>query len=100
MQWARTGSYTLIRTRSANIRVWWVGYQLPPSVFVGNIVSFIGRFSTYNEGKMFRVVDALPFDGNFQEISRPIVKYLIQFCDDPRDWLEKEALDRLNPVDI
>lgn len=82
------------------MRVWWIGGMLPPSVYIGNVVSFVGRFSTFNEGKLFRVVDAIPFEGNHKEITNPIVRYLVQFCEDPRDWLEKEALERVNPVDI
>ena len=53
---------------------------------------------TYNEGKEFFVVDALPFERNFKQVIRPMHKYMIAQCDDPRDWLEGKVLDRLRLV--
>ena len=69
--------------------------MLPPSIFVGNKVNFIGRFTTLNEGRLFMVRDAIPFNGKYQDIVRPVMKFVHEFCEDPRDWLEGEALDRL-----
>ena len=69
--------------------------MLPPSVYVGNLVNFIGRFVTYNEGKEFFVVDALPFSAKYQDVMRPVQKHIFSHCEDPRDWLEGLALDRL-----
>ena len=73
--------------------------MLPPSVYVGNMVNFVGRFMTLNEGKSFWVLDALPFNGKYQDVVRPGHKYILAHCDDPRDWLEKRALDRLRLED-
>ena len=70
--------------------------MIPPSVFVGNLVNFVGRFMTYNEGKSFWVVDALPFEGVYRQIVGPAHNHILGFCDDPRDWLEKEAMEHLH----
>jgi len=74
--------------------------MLPPSVFVGNIVNFIGRFVTYNEGRDFFVVDALPFKAKFQDVVRPVQNHILSQCEDPREWLEGIALDRLLIKDV
>lgn len=100
MQWSKEGTFSLIATRSSNIRVYWAGAVLPPSVFVGNKVNFIGRFVTWNEGKLFRVQDAMVFTGRYQDIIRPITKFVYESCEDPREWAEQAALDRLMIVDV
>ena len=100
VQWSKESTFSLIATRSANIRVYWAGRVLPPSVFVGNKVNFIGRFVTWNEGKLFRVQDAIVFTGKYQDIVRPVMKFVYESAEDPREWAEKEALDRLLIQDV
>lgn len=100
IQWYKKDAYTLVKTKSAEVRVLWAGKMLPPSVYVGKTVHFIGRFQTFQDGKVFRVVDALPLDGNYREIMRPVIPYFYHFAQDPRDWAEQESLDRLLIMDV
>jgi len=74
--------------------------MFPPSVFVGKHVNFMGRFQTYNAGSQFRVVDALPLVGEYRKTMRPVLEYLYANAEDPRDWLESEALDHLAIYDV
>jgi hypothetical protein len=74
--------------------------MLPPSVFVGKWVNFMGRFQTYNAGSQFRVVDALPLTGKYRQTMRPVLEYLYANAEDPRDWLEKESMDHLLIRDV
>ncbi len=100
VQWFKADAYTLVATKSANLRVKWAGDGLPPSVFVGKKVHFIGRFKTYNDGKIFMVVDALPIIGEYRGIAKPVLAYLYQFAEDPRDWAEEESLKHLFIQDL
>ena len=83
-----------MRTNSANLRVWWSGGILPPDVFVGETVHFIGKLVTYDEGRVFRVSDALPFKGPFWKVVDPIYQYLFHFTRDPREWCPPEIIER------
>jgi hypothetical protein len=94
VQWAKADSYSLVRTRTANLRVYWAGGVLPPSVFVGNTVNFAGRLITLNEGKIMRISDAVPFPGAFWSIVEPLYAYLWHFLEDPREWCSAEIVDR------
>lgn len=100
VQWFKAGVYTLVATKAAEIRVFWAGNLLPPNVYVGKTVHFFGKFKTLNGGAIFRVTEALPFNGSYREIAKPLLKYLYQFADDPRDWAEKESLDKMLISDI
>jgi hypothetical protein len=64
------------------------------------MVNFVGKLKTFNQGTILWVKDALPIQGNYREIARPLVAYLYQFADDPRDWAEQEWLDRLALKDV
>lgn len=95
MQWHKASAYySLVRTRTANLRVWWAGGILPPSVFVGNKVNFIGRLITEDEGKRFKISDAIPFQGKYWKVIEPLYAYLFHFTDDPRTWCPPEIVDK------
>lgn len=83
-----------MRTRTANLRVWWAGGILPPSVYVSRKVNFIGRLITMDEGKMLRISDAVPFEGRYWKIIDPVYAYLFHFLDDPREWCTPEIIDK------
>lgn len=80
--------------------MWWTGNVLPPSVFVGHKVNFIGRISTFNEGKIIRVSDAVPFQGSYRRIIEPLRKYLWQFLDDPREWIPDDYKPFAQIIDV
>ncbi len=100
MQWYKTGVYTLVHTKSADIRVKWAGDILPPGIYVGQRVNLFGRFKTYNDGKIFMVVDALPFQGSYREIAKPALHHLYAHADDPRDWSEAESIKNFHIIDL
>ena len=60
VMWARTGAFSLVRTRTAILPVHWVGNTLPPDVYVGRMVSAAGRITSYNGGREWRVTHAVP----------------------------------------
>ena len=61
---------------------------------------FFGRFKTLNDGHIFMVTEALPFGGNYRKIAKPLLAALYAVADDPRDWVEKESLDKMLIEDI
>lgn len=46
------------------------------------------------------VVDALPIIGEYRGIAKPVLAYLYQFAEDPRDWAEEESLKHLFIQDL
>ena len=64
-------------------------------MFVGKQVTFYGKLTTINEGKIIRVSSAVPLTGKFWEIADPLYKYLWQFAEDPRDWVDEDLLDKI-----
>ena len=64
-------------------------------MYVGNQVSFFGRFQTLNEGTIFRVQEALPLTGDYRTVAKALLEHLYAHAEDPRDWAEKESLDHL-----
>ena len=94
MQWAKADTYSLVRTRTANLRVWWAGGGLPPMVYVGNKVNFVGRLLTHDEGKYMRISDAVPFEGKYWKVIEPLYAYLWHFLEDPRDWCDPAIVDK------
>ena len=92
MQWAKADSYSLIKTRSANLRVYWLEGIMPPDVFVGRMVCAVGRIKTWDGGKLWAIVDAVPLTGK-----RPL-KRLMSAIDrtvaDPLEWCP-DLLDRI-----
>lgn len=92
MQWARPDSYTLVRTKSAHLKVWWAGGALPPDVLVGKMVNVVGRVITYDGGRDWRISDALPIPGSWKGILGPMFDYLAHFVADPAGWCSPEVL--------
>lgn len=94
VQYAKTGHFSLIRTKTATVRVWWAGGVLPPDVFVGQLVCVVGKIVTYDNGRDWRVSDALPLQGeSWQEIMKPVFQRLFMFAGDPAEWCPKEVID-------
>jgi hypothetical protein len=85
VQWAKAGSYSLIKTRTANMRVHWAGGDMPPDVFVGHTICAAGRIKTYDGGRLWMVVDAVPLtDG--QAAMRRFMSLVRKTSADPIDW--------------
>jgi hypothetical protein len=67
---------------------------LPPDVFVGKMVIGVGRIVTYDEGRDWRVSDALPIVGTeWPPLMRPIFERLFLHAADPAEWCPKEVID-------
>lgn len=85
VQWAKAGSYSLIRTRTANLRVYWAGKTMPPEVYVGHTVCFAGKIKTYDGGRLVLVVDAVPLtDG--QKAMQRFTSLVRKTSADPTSW--------------
>lgn len=94
VQWAKANTYSLIRTKSAILRVWWAGGVLPPDIYVGAMVCAVGKIVTYDNGRDWRVSDALPLIGeDWPPLMRPIFQRLFMFAADPATWCPKEVID-------
>jgi hypothetical protein len=94
VQYAKNGHYSVLKTRTATLRVWWAGGILPPDVFVGQIVCAVGKIVTYDNGRDWRVSDALPLAGDsWHEIMEPVFRRLFMFAGDPAEWCPKEVID-------
>ncbi len=91
----RTDFYSIVRTSSAHIGVWWAGGVLPPMVYPGKFVCGVGKVSTSNNGEFIRVQQAIPFKDKFRYWSTvgPIYKYLWNFLEDPAQWCTPEQLE-------
>lgn len=93
VQWAKANTYSLIRTKTALLRVWWAGGLLPPDIFVGSLVCAVGKIVTYENGRDWRVSDALPLFGEeWKPMMAPIYERLFSFAADPADWVPQETL--------
>lgn len=74
--------------------MWWAGNILPPDVFVGEIVAACGKIVTYDNGRDWKISDALPLTGDtWFEIMKPIYQRLFLFAGDPAEWCPKEVID-------
>ena len=93
VQYAKNGHYSVLKTKTATVRVWWAGGILPPDVFVGQIVCVVGKIITYDNGRDWRVSDALPLEGEWHEIMEPLFRRLFMFAGDPAEWCPKEVID-------
>jgi hypothetical protein len=93
VQWAKTGTYALVKTRSANLRVYCAGGILPPGVFVGRMVIGIGKIVTYEQGRDWRVSDALPIPTEWLKLMRPVFRYFDKHVADVREWVPPEILE-------
>lgn len=93
IQWAKAGTYCLVKTKSANLRVYWAGGVLPPGIYVGRMVNAIGKIITYDQGRDWRVSDALPIPANWAELMKPVFEYFEQHVADPAEWVPPEVLE-------
>ena len=91
----RSNFYSIVKTRSAHLGVWWAGGILPPMVYPGRIVCGVGKISTSNNGEHFRVQQAIPFkpEHRYWGTVGPIYKYLWSFLEDPAQWCTPEQLE-------
>ena len=72
-----------------------MGGILPPMVFVGQTVGFVGKLLTYNEGKIFMVTEAVPFKKDapsYWRIMGPVYAHVWQYLEDPRTWVESQPI--------
>src|SRR5262249_45238910 len=53
------GNDTLLRSEHAMIRVRWFKDTLPPGVKIGAIVTVYGKLVTFNNGRMFQLIDSV-----------------------------------------
>lgn len=93
MVWAKSGKYSILRTKTATLRVWWAGGVLPPDIFVGHKVRVVGKIVTYDDGRDFRVSDAIPLTESWKEVMDPIFERLWLFAADPAEWVPQEVID-------
>ena len=95
VQSAKNNHYSVIRTKSAVLRVWWAGGIVPPDVFPGTYVMAVGKIVTYDNGKDHRVSDALILNPAFswKNIMNVIYQRLFKFSKDPAKWVPKEVID-------
>lgn len=93
VQWAKADSYSLIKTRTANLRVWWVEGILPPDVYVGRMVCGAGRIKTWDGGNKWAIVDAVPLTKG-QASLRYFRRSIDKTAANPVDWIP-DLLDRI-----
>ena len=97
IQWAKADSYSLIRTRTANLRVHWVENILPPDVFVGRTVCAAGKVKTWDGGRVWTIIDAVPIPEGLPAM-RKIMEVLGPMMADPHEWcpdiLERKKANR------
>jgi hypothetical protein len=94
IQWADPSGYSLIKTRTANLRVYWAGGVLPPDVFRGDYVCVMGKIVTYENGTVWRIGDALVIDGDWPQVMHPILAQISQSTRDPAEWMDEEKLEK------
>jgi hypothetical protein len=85
VQWAKAGSYSLIRTRTANLRVHWVEDIMPPDVYVGHTVCAAGKIKTFEGGRIFTIIDAVPIPEG-KAAMRKFMALLDETAADPVSW--------------
>ena len=93
VQWAKADSFSLVKTRTANLRVHWVGDQLPPDVYVGRTVCAAGRVKTYDGGRQVQIVDAVPIPEGKAAMKR-FFALLDGIAADPTEWCP-DLLDKI-----
>ena len=95
VQYAKNHFYSVVRTKSATLRVWWAGGIVPPDVYPGTYVMVAGKIVTYDNGKDHRVSDALLLNAAFswKRIMVPVYQQLFRFSKDPANWVPKEVID-------
>ena len=73
--------------------MYWAGGTLPPSVFVGQRVNFVGKLTTEDGGTRFRIKEAVPFIADYRKSINPVIDYLWTLLEDPREWAKPHTLD-------
>ncbi len=54
----------------------------------------VGKIITYDNGRDWRVSDALPLSGEeWRPLMSPIFRRLFEFAGDPAEWCPKEVID-------
>ena len=91
----KTGLYSIVKTRSANLSVWWAGSELPPMVYPHKFVCAVGKISTSNDGTHIRVQQAIPFNPKhgYWSVVSPLYNYLWHFLEDPEQWCTPQQLE-------
>lgn len=85
VQWAKADSYSLIRTRTANLRVHWVEDIMPPDVYVGKTVCGAGKIKTWDGGRYWSVIEAVPLTEGQAAMQR-YMELIDQTMADPLEW--------------
>ena len=97
VQWAKADSYSLIRTKTANLRVAWAGGGMPPDVYIGRTVAGAGKLKTWDGGTETMIVDAVPFpDG--RKALKGFGAILDELCADPSDWAPEVLAKRYSQM--
>lgn len=91
----KSGRYSVVLTRTAALRVFWAGNILPPTVFPHKMVCAVGKLVSYDEGREYRVMNAVPFTQSFWSVVGPIYRHLWQYLEDPGEWVSPEDLKNL-----
>lgn len=86
VQWAKADTYSLVRTRTANLRVHWVEDVMPPTVFVGRTVCAAGRIKTFDGGKVWTIIDAVPLTAG-RDAMRQFTKLVDESMANPLEWV-------------
>ena len=90
----RSHGYSVVKTKTALLRVFWAGGELPPDIYAGSLVCAVGKVITYDNGRDWRVSDALPLVGeDWSPMMKPIYERLFLFAADPAEWCPKEVIN-------
>lgn len=100
VQESKDNRYTIVKTPTAILRVWWAGGELPPDVYYGKPVAFMGVLVTSNGGVYHRIRGAVPFNKSYSHIMPAVRDYLWSHVDDPREYAIDGWLDKLSIEDI
>ena len=92
---AKTGAYSVLKSRTATIRCWWAGGVLPPDLYVGSEAIVVGKLVTYDNGEVWRLSDALMIraDANWRDVMEPVFRRLNEYIVDPAEYVPKEVID-------
>lgn len=93
VQRAKLGKASLVKTKTATIRVWWAGGVLPPNIYEGQKVRVVGKIVTYDDGRDWRVSDALILTESWKTVMEPVFERLWMFCLDPAEYCPKDVID-------
>ncbi len=91
----KTGLYSIVKTRTSNLSIWWAGGVLPPMIYPHKIVCGVGKIATINDGELIRINEAVPIMPKYSywSVMGPLYKYLWHFLEDPEQWCTPEQLE-------